>query len=59
MLVIDYNILHAFQTYVNNVVDFVEASVGQLLASGLLQVKTKVVDTPFRSMFIIVVGRCF
>jgi len=46
MLVVDDDRLHTFQRNIDDVLDVVEALVSCLLATGLLQVESEVVDVP-------------
>jgi hypothetical protein len=54
VLVVDDYRLHGFQRNVNDVLDIVKALVSGCLASGLLKVKSEVLNTPLLTMLSII-----
>ena len=54
MLVVNHYILDRLERDVNDVFDVIEALVGSLLASCLLEVETQVLNGPLRAVLIVV-----
>ncbi len=55
VLVVDDDTLDGFQGDIDDVVDLLEAFVGEGFPAGLLKVESEVLDTPLRAMLLVVV----